>query len=140
MPLESDPPRVALVIGEGNYSFECITKTGDFAINVPPAGLKKAVIGAGSVSGRRVDKFKKLGLTPIKARKIAAPLIEECVANLECRLVGQMTSGDHTIFVGEILAVWVNEHPKRLLCAIDQSGGYDFLLERSGYRFGVVKA
>jgi len=109
MPLDSDPPRIALVIGEGNYSFECITKTGDFAINVPPVGLKKAVIGAGSVSGKRVDKFKKFGLTPIKARKITAPLIEECIGHLECRLIDPDLAGKYNLFLADVVAVSVTK-------------------------------
>ncbi len=51
-----------------------------------------------------------------------------------------MTTGDHTIFAGEILAFWVHENPMRLLCLIDQTSGYDLLLEKGGYRFGAAKA
>ena len=93
----------------------------------------------GTRSGRSVDKFAETGLTPVKGDHVGAPLIQECVANLECRLAGQLTTGDHTVLAGEIVAAWVHDQPARLLCSIDRSGGYDFLLEKSGYRFGVVK-
>ena len=72
-------------------------------------------------------------------RPPSAPLTLAELIDLECRLAARMTTGDHSIFVGEILAVWMHETPKRLLCSIDQSSGYDFLLEKAGYRFGVVK-
>jgi flavin reductase (DIM6/NTAB) family NADH-FMN oxidoreductase RutF len=104
MPLDSDPPKVALVISRENYTFECIMKTGEFAINVPPAGLKEAVIGAGSVSGRKSDKFEKLGLTPIKARKVAAPLIEECIGHLECRLIEPGLAEEYDLFLADVIA------------------------------------
>jgi len=109
MPLDSDPPRVALVIGEGNYSFECITKTGEFTINVPPVSLKEAVIGAGSVSGRRVDKFMKFGLTPIKARKVKPPLIEECIGHLECRMIEPELAERYNLFLADVVAVSVTK-------------------------------
>ena len=50
-----------------------------------------------------------------------------------------MTTGDHTIFAGEVLEVWLSDEPTRALCSIDHRRGYDFLLEGSGYRFGVVR-
>ena len=86
-----------------------------------------------------MDKFAEAGLTTAKAEFVGAPLVKECLANLECRVTGQLTTGDHTIFAAEVLAIWIADEPSRLLCSIDRSGGYDFLLEDMGYRFGVVK-
>ena len=86
-----------------------------------------------------VDKFEAMKLTALPGEHVKAPLIAECIANLECRVVGQLISGDHTIFAGEIVGVWTHERPQRLLCSIDHAGGYDFLLEDKGYRFGVVR-
>lgn len=51
----------------------------------------------------------------------------------------QMTSGDHTIFAGEVKAVWVHEAPRKALCSIGHEAGYTFLIEKGGYRFGVVR-
>ena len=80
-----------------------------------------------------------MNLTAVSGEHVKAPLVEECVANLECRLVGQLTTGDHTIFAGEVVGVWVNDDPKRLLVSVDDSSGYEFLLEKGGYRFGFVR-
>lgn len=60
-------------------------------------------------SGRKYDKFKETGLTPLPAKKVRAPIIKECVAHLECKLHKRITAGDHTLFVGEILTAYVNE-------------------------------
>jgi flavin reductase (DIM6/NTAB) family NADH-FMN oxidoreductase RutF len=106
----------------------------------PGEDLAEATLFCGTHSGRKVDKMARTGLCPLPADCVGAPLIAECIANLECRVTGRMTTGDHTIFAAEVLRVWVNESPKRQLCTVDRSSGYDFLLERGRYRFGVVRA
>ena len=60
-------------------------------------------------SGRDVDKFKETGLTPISASIVRSPLIEECYGHLECKVIGSHTYGDHTLFVGEVIAASVDE-------------------------------
>ncbi len=134
------PPMMAISVAPTRFTHDLIAKSGEFVLAWPGEDLADATLFCGTRSGRDVDKFEETGLTPIKGEHVKAPLIKECIANLECRLTGQMVSGDHTIFAGEILAAWVNENPKRLLCSIDHSEGYEFLLEKAGYRFGVVKS
>ena len=58
----------------------------------------------GSISGRTVDKYAKAQLRTRPADKVKVPLIEVCLATLECRLVAQHEVGDHILFVGEIVA------------------------------------
>jgi flavin reductase (DIM6/NTAB) family NADH-FMN oxidoreductase RutF len=60
-------------------------------------------------SGRDHDKFKEAGLTRLRGRKVKAPAIKECVAHLECKLHSQITTGDHTIFVGEIIEAYTDK-------------------------------
>jgi len=139
MNTSGSPPMMAISVAPTRFTHDLIARSGEFVLAWPGEDLAEATLFCGTRSGRDVDKFKEMGLTPLKGEHVNAPLIKECIANLECRVRGQMTTGDHTIFVGEIIAVWVHESPKRLLCSIDHSGGYDFLLERAGYRFGVVK-
>ena len=62
----------------------------------------------GKTSGRDVDKFKESGLTPAPAKKVKVPIIKECVAHLECNLLNQFEIGDHTLFVGEVIAAYAN--------------------------------
>lgn len=133
------PPMIAISVAPSRFTHDLIARSGEFVLAWPGEDLAEATLFCGTRSGRDVDKFKEMKLTPLKGQHVQAPLIGECIANLECRLVNQMTSGDHTIFAGEILAVWVDENPKRPLCSIDHSSGYDFLLEQGAYRFGVVK-
>ncbi|HOL22188.1 MAG TPA: flavin reductase family protein [bacterium] len=133
------PFMMAISVAPTRFTHELIVKSGEFVLAWPGEDLAETTLFCGTCSGRNVDKFKETGLTPVKGEYVKAPLVKECIANLECKVAGQLTTGDHTIFAGEVVAVWVNENPSRLLCSIDNSGGYDFLLEKKGYRFGVVK-
>jgi len=108
-PLSISPPMVGISIAPKRYSHELISKAKEFAVNIPPMEIIEKVVGCGRVSGRREDKFSKFGLTPTPAKAIKTPIIEECVAHLECRLVDQVTVGDHTLFVGEVLAAYAHE-------------------------------
>lgn len=133
------PPMIAISVAPSRFTHDLIIKSGEFVLAWPGEELAEATLFCGTCSGRSVDKFKETKLSVVQGQYVKAPLIGECIANLECRLAGKLTTGDHTVFAGEILAVWVNEKPGRLLCSIDRSAGYDFLLEKKGYRFGVVK-
>jgi len=76
---------------------------------VPTSDIVKETLFFGRISGTKCDKFKEAPLTPMSAKKVRSPIIKECVAHLECKLVQQITTGDHTLFVGEVLTAYVNE-------------------------------
>jgi len=90
-------------------SFKMITETKEFVVNVPTMEIVKETLFCGRISGAERDKFKGTHLTPLRAKKVRAPIIKECVAHLECRLVRKIKTGDHTLFVGEIVAAYANE-------------------------------
>jgi len=98
------PPYIGVGIGSKRYSYGLFKGSKDFAVNIPDKKLLKATEICGSKSGRRVDKFEAAGLTREKAEKISSPLIEECPVNIECVKVNEVEAGDHTWFVGEIVA------------------------------------
>jgi len=108
MPLSSDPPMVAVSIAPRRYSHRLIEQTKEFVVNVPTMKIVREVLYCGRVSGRSEDKFKGAKLTRLPAKKVKAPLIKECVAHLECKLSKQVKVGDHTLFVGEVVAAHVN--------------------------------
>lgn len=66
-------------------------------------------------------------------------MIAECEANLECRVVDRFTTGDHSIFVGEVVAAWAQDQPGPLLCVVDESAGFETVLATERFRFGVVR-
>jgi len=108
MPTSIDPPLVAISISPKRLSHKLITESKEFIVNIPTMNLLEATLFCGRRSGREHDKFKEAGFTRVRARKLKAPIIKECVAHLECRLHSQHTTGDHTIFVGQIAQAYAN--------------------------------
>jgi len=108
-PVSHNPPFVAICIHKNHFSHELIEKSGEFVINVPGEDLLDKVHSCGSISGREVNKFEKFKLTPLKAEKVKPPLVEECLAHLECVVVKIYPAGDHSIFLGEVIYCQANE-------------------------------
>ncbi|MBL7081799.1 MAG: flavin reductase family protein [Candidatus Omnitrophica bacterium] len=110
-PLSHKPPLVGISIAKSHFSCELVEKSEEFVINIPDVNLLEKVVFCGKVSGRDTDKFKETELTPIKAhRLINAPLISECMGNLECYLRDIREFGDHKLFVGEIIYAQAEEN------------------------------
>ena len=128
MPTSIKPPMVAVSISPRRYSHTLIEESKEFAVNVPTMDILDETNLCGTVSGKTHDKFKETKLTAIPATKIKAPLIGECVANLECKLHTALETGDHTIFVGRIVAAHVD---KRV-----QEGSYDIKKTRMIFHLG----
>jgi len=81
-------------------------------LNIPTAELATQVVGCGNISGRRKDKFAAFGLTPLPAALVGAPLIAECYANLECRVVDTRLVNRYNYFVLEVLKAWIDSSRK----------------------------
>jgi len=109
MPISSNPPLLTIGVSPRRHSHRLIEETKEFVVNVPSKGLVRQTVFCGEVSGRDHDKFEEAGLTPIPASKVKPPLIKECVSNLECKVVASYECGDHTLFVGEVVAAHVDE-------------------------------
>jgi flavin reductase (DIM6/NTAB) family NADH-FMN oxidoreductase RutF len=105
MPVSLDPPRIAVAIHPSRLSHEYVGKSEFFAVNIPTAELLAAVHQCGMLSGRAGDKFASTRLTPVDAVVLDVPLVAECVAHIECGVVGRTAFGDHDLFIGEPLAV-----------------------------------
>ena len=101
--MEFEPPLVGCVISARNFSFAAVSKTRQCVLNIPTAEMAAAVVGCGNTSGRKIDKFAKFGLTPVPAKIVDPPLIAECYANLECRVVDGRLLNKYNFFVLEVL-------------------------------------
>lgn len=99
-------PRFAFLTGPWNYSYQALKKTGECVIAIPAVDLARKVVQIGSCSGAEVNKFEKFKLTPLDAENVSAPLIKECYANIECRIVDHIKR--HNIFVLDGLLAWVD--------------------------------
>ena len=82
-----------------NYSHDLIQSSRIFAVNYLQEGQQKLAIHFGKQSGREVEKFRKI---PYFTERTGAPILKDCLAYLDCRVIDQMDSGDHTIFLGEV--------------------------------------
>ena len=102
------PPLVACVVSSGDYSFAAIRATGQCVIAIPSVELTSKVVAVGNCSGRDTDKFSSVGLTPVAAQSVAAPLVAECFANLECRVADTRLVNKYNLFVLEVVKAWVD--------------------------------
>jgi len=98
------PPYLGIGVAPKRFSHDLLKKGKDFAVNIPDRSMLRQTELCGSKSGRMVDKFDASGLTREKASKISAPLITECLVNIECVKVNEVEAGDHTWFIGEVVA------------------------------------
>ena len=112
-PISRHPPLYGISVSPKRYSHALIKKSKEFVINFIPYSLVEAANFCGTYSGRTTDKLCKTGLTLIPAKKLSTPLIKEGYAHLECKVVKSMSLGDHTFFVGEVIAVSADENAFR---------------------------
>jgi flavin reductase (DIM6/NTAB) family NADH-FMN oxidoreductase RutF len=110
--LDFDPPLVGIVVAAGDYSQAALRKSRECVIAIPGADLIEKVVDAGNCSGRDTDKFAKFGLTPLPAEKVRAPLVGECLVNIECRVVDDSLADSYEMFVVEGVRAWNN--PERI--------------------------
>ena len=106
--LEFVPPLVGCVVSNRDYSYRRLRKTRECVINIPTVELAEAVVGCGNTHGADTDKFTTFGLTAKDAKQVAAPLIAECYASLECRVADTRMVNAYGFFVLEVVQAWVD--------------------------------
>ena len=112
MMIDFEPPLVACVVSDRDYTFDILGKTRECVINIPTVELGRQVTGCGNTSGRNIDKFRKFSLTKSAASQVRAPLIDECFANLECRVVDTGMVKKYNIFILEVIKAWIDRSKK----------------------------
>jgi flavin reductase (DIM6/NTAB) family NADH-FMN oxidoreductase RutF len=117
MMVEFEPPLVACIVGDADFSFAALRATRECVIAVPSLELAAKVVEIGNCSGRDHDKFAEFGLTKRPAERMIAPLVDECFANLECRVVDMRLVNKYDLFVLEVMKAWVDpaqKHPRTI--------------------------
>jgi len=109
MPVSEEPPLIAVALSRESYTNELIRKCHEFTVNIPDENLLKAIWICGTKSGRRADKSTLAGFHYSPSRRVKPPIIEECLAHLECRLEKLFEVGECTLFVGEVLEAYASE-------------------------------
>jgi flavin reductase (DIM6/NTAB) family NADH-FMN oxidoreductase RutF len=110
--MEFEPPIVGCVISNRNYTFSILKATKECVINIPTLELADKVVSCGNSSGRKIDKFKVLGLAQVPASCVKAPLIGECYANLECKVVDEKMVARYNFFILEVMKAWIDPTKK----------------------------
>ncbi|APR78481.1 NAD(P)H-flavin oxidoreductase [Minicystis rosea] len=110
MPLDFDPPKLVAVLAADTFTRRLVDASGQFVINVPPRRLAALTTAVGSESGRDVDKIAAHGIATAPASRVAAPLVEGCVAWLECRVLAEPGVQErYDLFVAEVVAAWAED-------------------------------
>jgi flavin reductase (DIM6/NTAB) family NADH-FMN oxidoreductase RutF len=109
MPTSGSPPMFAISIAPQRHSCDAVRQAGEFVLSFPSAAQAEEALFHGTKSGRDMDKLAEFGSATVPAAEIDSVLLADAVANFECRLVSEHASGDHVIFVGEVVAAHVNE-------------------------------
>jgi flavin reductase (DIM6/NTAB) family NADH-FMN oxidoreductase RutF len=111
MVTSGEPLMLAVSISPRNHTHGVLGDAGEFVIALPAVDQASSMWYCGTHSGRDVDKIANTDLEVLAAAEIRTPLLKGSVANFECRLVKQMDTGDHTVFVGEVMAAHVEHVP-----------------------------
>jgi flavin reductase (DIM6/NTAB) family NADH-FMN oxidoreductase RutF len=122
MMVEFEPPRIACVVSDGNFSFKALRATGECVIAIPSALLARKVVAIGNCHGDAVDKFSRFALTPVAAAKVRPPLVKECLANLECRVIDKSLVKKYGIFLLEVVKAW--RDPRQTAAKMFHHRGY----------------
>jgi flavin reductase (DIM6/NTAB) family NADH-FMN oxidoreductase RutF len=109
------PPMFAISIGHTRYSYECLQENRFFNLCFPAKEMKDFTILSGTKSGRDIDKFALSKEPWFKGKLNQYPIMQNAVANFECKVISQVRSGDHTIYAGEIKHAWQNPDKELLL-------------------------
>ena len=140
----AEPPRLCLSIRPGRFSHDLIRRSGEFVVNLPTLEQQTLVDYAGVVTGRKEDKFRVTGLALAPAATIKTPLLADCPVNVECTVESELSLDSHTLFVGRVQAVhveesWLDQHGE-LDMARAQGVAYDagVVRERPNYKFQVA--
>jgi flavin reductase (DIM6/NTAB) family NADH-FMN oxidoreductase RutF len=110
--VEFEPPQIACVVSNTNYSFRGLCAARECVIAVPGSHLASLVVKIGNSSGSDTDKFTTFELTKVPSARVAPPLIKECFANLECKVTDTRFVNKYNIFILEVLKAWINPAQK----------------------------
>lgn len=129
----SRPPQISVSIRPSRLSHKTISETGEFVVNIPTREILARADLCGIRSGRDTDKFGLCGFTADPASRVTAPLIRECPVNIECKVVSAHRLGTHDMFIGEVLAVHVDDSIKGPDGKIDYAKASPFVYNQGEY-------
>ena len=133
------PPVYAIGLGMKSHSCQNISAQKEFALMIPGTELARQVMYCGTHTGAEVDKFAETGLTAVPASQVAPPLIGECLAGMECKVIAVQDIQDHRVFFGEVVAGWTSEKAGKSLLTVGENSGYEQVYQEGAFRLGAVR-
>ncbi len=112
MMVQHDPPFIGCIIGPWDYSYNALRATRECVLAVPGVDLAQKVVDIGNCSGDEVDKFEAFRLTQIPGKQVKAPLVKECLANIECRVKDVSLANKYSLFILEAVGASINPDRK----------------------------
>ncbi|HEY9408825.1 MAG TPA: flavin reductase family protein [Jiangellaceae bacterium] len=100
---------LALVLGPWDHSYAALRRTRECVVAIPSADIAEKVVDVGNTTGAEIDKWERFGFTPLPARQVVAPLVAECFANIECRVVDDRLVEGYHLWILEPVQVWLDE-------------------------------
>lgn len=107
-----EPSLIGCYIWNENLSHELIKKSKECVFNIPTVDIAPTVVKIGNSTGREIDKFETFGLTPEKGKKVKAPLVKECYANFECKLIDSSMVNKYNLFIFKVVHAKCATSPK----------------------------
>ena len=120
----TNPPMCYISVRPERHSYGIIKRTGEFVINLTTARLARATDWCGVRSGRDYNKFQEMGLTPVAATQVKAPVVEESPISIECRVRQVVELGSHDMFIADVVGIEADDR------FIDEESG-KFSLEKA---------
>ncbi len=111
--LDFEPPLIGCVISNRDYTFNLIKSSKECVINIPTVDLLDMVVNCGNTTGETIDKFKKFKITKKESSQVRAPLLDECYANLECKVIDTKLVNKYNFFVLEVVKAWIDPKMKK---------------------------
>jgi len=111
-------PVFAITTGEWNYSYAALCRQRECVIAIPTVDMLDTVVGIGTCSGKDTDKFSRFKLTPLRGTVVKAPLIRECLANIECRVVDIVRKHDIVVLEGVAACIDAGRKERRTVHAV----------------------
>ena len=112
MVVQHAPPLIGCVVGPWDFSYRALKDTGECVIAIPTVDLAETVVDIGNCSGEAVDKFERFGLRTHPAKDVAAPLLADCLANIECRVANSSLVERYNLFILQATRIWIDETRK----------------------------
>ncbi len=110
--IDFNPPVLGCVVGDKSYTFDILKTTKECVVNIPTVELLEKVVACGNASGRTVDKFKNFHLTPVASSRVKAPRVDECYAQIECKVIDDRMAARYNLFILEVVRAWIDPRKK----------------------------